>query len=365
MTCLLFLHPHIHSYSLMTPSVAHVSFLSLTVLSFKQIWTAFVIGVLKAVCLSICPSVAFSVSTTDVSPVNSTYHLDGAPIPSLDHCRDLGVIFSNNLSWSLQYDAISAKAYRQLGLIRRTFSSSTSVRVKKLLYLSLVRSQITYCSQVWRPHLIKDITSLERIQRRATRLILNDFSSDYRTRLISLHLLPLMYLYELLDVMFFVKCFKSPDPSFPIWDHVSFSTASTRSASAAKLNHKSRSSTLARHTYFCRLVRIWNTLPPIDLSLSLSTIKLQLKSFSGLTFFPILTLPYLALSMFFALVAGAANYQSKSVLPTYHLVFNINLLVFFWLPVELICIYTFRAAGLLCLLIVTVSPFFLLHLSAL
>ena len=63
---------------------------------------------------------------------------------------------------------------------------------------------------------------------------------------LSTYYIPLMYVYELLDVIFFVKCFKSPDPSFPIWDHVSFSTASTRSASAAKLNHKSRSSTLSR-----------------------------------------------------------------------------------------------------------------------
>ena len=196
MTYLLFLHPHIHSYSLMTPSVAHVSFLSLTVLSFKQIWTAFVIGA-SSLSFNMSKCCLFRFHNRSVSPVHSTYHLDGAPIPSLDHCRDLGVIFSNNLSWSLKYDVISAKAYRQLGLIRRTFSSSTSVRVKKLLYLSLVRSQITYCSQVWRPHLIKDITYLERIQRRATRFILNDFSSDYRTRLISLHLLPLMYLYEL------------------------------------------------------------------------------------------------------------------------------------------------------------------------
>ena len=278
MTCLLFLHPHIHSYSLITPSVAHVSFLSLTVLSFKQIWNAFVIGDLKAVCFSICPSVAFSVSTTEVCLLFIPptilmvlpFHLLitvgilvlSSQIISLGHCNMMRF----------------QRAYRQLGLIRRTFSSSTSVRVKKLIYLSLVRSQITYRSQVWRPHLIKDITSLERIQRRATRFILNDFSSDYHTRLISLHLLPLMYLYELLDVIFFVKCFKSPDPSFPIWGHVSFSTASTRSASAAKLNHKSRSSTLSRHTYFCRLVHIWNTLPPIDLSLSLSTIKLQLKN---------------------------------------------------------------------------------------
>ena len=99
------------------------------------------------------------------SHINSTYHLNGSEIPAVDHCRDLGVVFSSNLSWSLHYDSISAKAYRQLGLIRRTFSSSLPIRVKKLLYLSLVRSQITYCSQLWRPYLIKDIVFLEKIKR--------------------------------------------------------------------------------------------------------------------------------------------------------------------------------------------------------
>ena len=89
---------------------------------------------------------------------------------------------------------ISSRAYRCLGLIRRSFSSYVPIKVKKLLYLSLVRSQLTYCSQVWRPRLIKDFTSLERIQRRATKFILNDFSSNYRDRLITLNLLPLLYL---------------------------------------------------------------------------------------------------------------------------------------------------------------------------
>ena len=113
----------------------------------------------------------------------------------------------------------------QLSLIRRTFSSSVSIRAKKLLYLSLVRSQLTYCCQIWRPHLIKDIT-FERIQRRATKFILNDFSADYKTRLISLSLLPLMFLYELFDVLFFVKCLKFPDPSFVVKEFISFSTSS-------------------------------------------------------------------------------------------------------------------------------------------
>ena len=214
-----------------------------------------------------------------VSPVNATYHLGQAVIPLLDHCKDLGIIFSSNLSWSQHYSIISAKAYKQLGLIRRTFSSSVSIRAKKLLYLSLVRSQLTYCCQIWRPHLIKDITFLERIQRRATKLILNDFSADYKTRLISLSLLPLMFLYELFDVLFFVKCLKFPDPSFVVKEFISFSTSSTRSGSAAKLVHKFSSTSSSHHSYFCRIVRIWNSLPPIDLTLSFLSIKQQIKQY--------------------------------------------------------------------------------------
>ena len=33
--------------------------------------------------------------------------------------------------------------------------------LRNLLYLSLVRSQLTYCCQIWRPHLIKDIIFIE------------------------------------------------------------------------------------------------------------------------------------------------------------------------------------------------------------
>ena len=61
---------------------------------------------------------------------------------------------------------------------------------------------------------MKDILTIEKIQRRATKFILNDFSSDYKSRLISLGLLPLMFLYELFDILFFLKCLKFPESSF-------------------------------------------------------------------------------------------------------------------------------------------------------
>ncbi len=66
-----------------------------------------------------------------------------------------------------------------------------------------------YCSPIWRTYLIKDITALENIQRRATKFILNDFFSDYKTRLISLHILPLIMQLELNDLHFFLKWLKT------------------------------------------------------------------------------------------------------------------------------------------------------------
>ena len=82
---------------------------------------------------------------------------------------------------------------------------------------------IMYCSQLWRSNLIKDIHSLERVQRRATKYILNDYSSDYKSCLMNLKLLPLMYIYEINDICFFIKSYQSPSSHFNIHDHVTFS----------------------------------------------------------------------------------------------------------------------------------------------
>ena len=143
----------------------------------------------------------------------------------------------------------------------------------------MIRSKITYCSPVWRPCLIKDILLLERVQRRATKYILCDFNSDYKSRLISLHLLPLMYTYELADILLLVKSLQYPDPSFPVMKYIAFSSSNTRSGSFMKLTHQSSNLSTAHHTYFKRIVRLWNVLPPIDIKLSLFTIKNQIKSY--------------------------------------------------------------------------------------
>jgi len=88
-----------------------------------------------------------------------------------------------------------------------------------------------------------------------------------------------MYLYELNDLMFLVKSLKIPTDSFNIYHHVHFASNATRSGTSSKLVHTKPSSLAHQHFFFNRIVRLWNHLPTIDLSLPTNLIKKQLKSF--------------------------------------------------------------------------------------
>ena len=159
-------------------------------------------------------------------------------------------------------------------------SHSLSSQTKLSLYKSLVRTNISYCSLIWCPYKIKHIKLFESIQRRATKFILQDFQSDYKTRLTNLHLFPLSLWFEYLDLTFIIKCLKDPSDHFNIFQYIQFVSNNTRASSACKLKCTfPRSSLNSIHFfYFNRVVRIWNSLPIINLSLS-STIKKLIKNF--------------------------------------------------------------------------------------
>src|SRR6218665_490670 len=52
------------------------------------------------------------------------------------------------------------------------------------LYKSLVRPELEYCIQVWSPHLKQDMEKLEKVQRRATKMIQGYKDLSYEERLI-------------------------------------------------------------------------------------------------------------------------------------------------------------------------------------
>ena len=221
-----------------------------------------------------------------ISPPNHTisttsYSINQSTIDLTPSYRDLGVLVSDDLRWNDHYSTIIAKAYKSMYYIRRSTSNSHSTHTKLSLYKSLVRPKLLYCSQVWRPHLMKDIRLFESVKRRATKFILQDYHSSYKDRLITLHLLPLSSWFEYLDITFLLKCLQFPPDHFNIFDYVQFVSNSTRSASASKLKCTLPKSSINRvhFFYFNRVVRLWNSLPVINLSLSTSTIKNMLKNF--------------------------------------------------------------------------------------
>ena len=81
-----------------------------------------------------------------------------------------------------------------------------------------------------------------------------------------------MYTYKLTDILFAIKSFKNLQNSFDIFQHLQFNKSGIRSSNT-KLHYKTSSNAITAKSYFCRLLRLRNALPIIDLTLSISVIK--------------------------------------------------------------------------------------------
>ena len=96
--------------------------------------------------------------------------------------KDLGVIISNDLKVGKQCGKAANKGNQILGLVKRTVISRKKTVILNL-YKTLVRPHLEYCIEAWRPHLVKDIEKLEKVQRRATKMIEECRGKSYKERI--------------------------------------------------------------------------------------------------------------------------------------------------------------------------------------
>ena len=125
--------------------------------------------------------------------------LPDVQVKAMEAQKYLGGLVTKNLQWNSQVLAACSKAKRTLGFLRRLTFDTHDQRARKLLYLSLVRSNLAYCSQVWAPQAVNLILDIERIQRRAAKFILSlphRSEVSYKQRLLKIGLLPLCYWHE-------------------------------------------------------------------------------------------------------------------------------------------------------------------------
>ena len=138
---------------------------------------------------------AYNVSKCKVLHIGSNnnrtnYSMNGTEIPKVSKEKDLGVTISSDLKPTNHCSDVVKTANKLTGFIGRTFEFK-SEKVILTLFNALVRPHLEYCVQFWSPYYRKDIEKLERVQRRATKLIPRLRNKPYEERLKELNLFSL------------------------------------------------------------------------------------------------------------------------------------------------------------------------------
>ena len=109
------------------------------------------------------------------------YYLNGDIINRVNVIKDLGVTLTHNLNFNTHINNIVAKAFKMLGFLKRTCNHIDDVAVLKSLYVSLVRSNLEYCSQVWSPSQKYLIAKVERVQYKFLKYLCFKCNVPYRS----------------------------------------------------------------------------------------------------------------------------------------------------------------------------------------
>ena len=105
-------------------------------------------------------------------PIPNYFYLPSShnPLEIVHEERDLGVLFYDRLSFNQHINGQVNKANRVMGAIRRSFTDLNKHNFKTL-FMKMVRPHLEYAAPIWNPYLKKNITVIENVQRRATKLV--------------------------------------------------------------------------------------------------------------------------------------------------------------------------------------------------
>ncbi len=110
-----------------------------------------------------------------------TYFIKDRKLETTLSVNDLGVTFSSKLDFNIHIDNIANKANKLLGFLIRQGTIFYNLRTFIILYCSLVRSVLEYCTVIWSPYHLVKIQRLEKIQSRFIKFLCFKFNVDFKS----------------------------------------------------------------------------------------------------------------------------------------------------------------------------------------
>ena len=172
-------------------------------------------------------------SKTKYMIVNFTYNyqfntrifLDNEILDCIEQIRLLGVEFREDLSWKANTHSITRKAFARMSLLRKLVCFGVPREDLVNIYILFIRSLLEYCSEVWHSSITEEeVQDLERVQKCAVRIVMNNDYEDYEKMLKELNLEELKVRREQICLDFAKKCVLNPKtsnwfPKNPPTDH--------------------------------------------------------------------------------------------------------------------------------------------------
>ena len=119
-----------------------------------------------------------------------TVYVQGTPITRVLEYKYLGVTLDETLSWNAHARYILSKAGKRIGMLGRIRSNIT-INTTNRIYKSFIIPVLEYCDTVWNCCGKLNSDSLERLQRRAARIVTRNSSSDDVMKCLAYHSLEL------------------------------------------------------------------------------------------------------------------------------------------------------------------------------
>ena len=197
------------------------------------------------------------------SKLETDYFLHGHKLESVHSAKYLGVTIQSDGEWQEHITNVINGGNKMLGFIRRNLRIN-SKSIKAHAYTMLARPKLEYASPVWDPYKTEHINNLERVQRRAARIVSNRHRNtssvgemladlDWQTLEKRRKDARLVLMYKMLEGKVSIRC---PELKPAI--------SRSRRASVAHSRQLERSTCkkdLRLNSFLPRTIRDWNNLP--------------------------------------------------------------------------------------------------------